>query len=135
MTRRDNGSQIEFSSQNTETSNDSNTHADAKDETSRRRTRSEVWGMEPTRRSECITNTVLITKSGEESPAIKTPKAFEDAINSPEGKHWRDVMDYELNKLEEMDTWKEIDETDVPQEAQVLPGMWVHLIKNLESGE
>src|SRR5882724_7051822 len=44
-------------------------------------------------------------------------------------------MDYELNKLEEMDTWKEIDETNVPQEAQVLPGMWVHLIKNLESGE
>src|SRR5882724_11402723 len=44
-------------------------------------------------------------------------------------------MDYELNKLEEMETWSEFDETDVPQEAQVLPGMWVHLIKNLESGE
>ena len=46
-----------------------------------------------------------------------------------------EAMDYELNKLEEMDTWKEIDESDVPQEAQVLPGMWVQLIKNLESGE
>jgi len=44
-------------------------------------------------------------------------------------------MDYELNKLEEMETWSEFDETDVPQEAQVLPGMWVHLVKNLESGE
>src|SRR5882724_11430582 len=58
-----------------------------------------------------------------------------DPMKSPEGKHWREAMDYELNKLEEMETWSEFDETDVPQEAQVLPGMWVHLIKNLESGE
>ena len=78
---------------------------------------------------------VLITKLGEDSPTIKTPKPYEDVISSQEGKHWQEAMDYELNKLEEMDTWKEIDESDVPQEAQVLPGMWVHLIKNLESGE
>ena len=44
-------------------------------------------------------------------------------------------MDYELNKLKEMDTWSEFSKTDVPRETQVLPGMWVHLIKNLESGE
>src|SRR5882724_4375158 len=35
MTRRDNRLSIEFSSQNTETSNDSNTHMDAKDKTPR----------------------------------------------------------------------------------------------------
>src|SRR5882724_6865837 len=78
---------------------------------------------------------VLITKSGEDSPVIEIPKAYEDPMKSPEGKHWREAMDYELNKLEEMETWSEFDEIDVPQEAQVLPGMWVHLIKNLESGE
>jgi len=44
-------------------------------------------------------------------------------------------MDYELAKLEEMNTWSDIDEQDVPPGAQVLPGMWVHLIKNLESGD
>jgi len=69
------------------------------------------------------------------SPVTETPKAYQDTISSPEGKHWQDSMDYELNKLEEMDTWKEINKIDIPQEAQVLPGMWVHLIKNLESGE
>jgi len=43
-------------------------------------------------------------------------------------------MDYELSKLEEMDTWSEIDRTDIPAGEQVLSGMWVHLIKNLETG-
>ena len=33
--RRDNGLSIEFSSQNTETSNDNNTHTDSKDEAPR----------------------------------------------------------------------------------------------------
>ena len=44
-------------------------------------------------------------------------------------------MDYELTKLKEMNTWTEIDESDLPPGAQVLLGMWVHLIKNLETGE
>ena len=56
-------------------------------------------------------------------------------MDSPEGKQWRDVMNYELTKLEEVNTWSEIDESNVPQEAQILPGMWVHLIKNLELGD
>src|SRR5882724_12809062 len=56
-------------------------------------------------------------------------------MNSPEGKLWKDIMDYELTKLEEMNMWSEIDKANVPQEAQILPGMWVHLIKNLESGD
>ncbi len=44
-------------------------------------------------------------------------------------------MDYELAKLEEMNTWSEIDKGDIPQGTQVLPGMWVHIVKNLESGD
>jgi len=56
-------------------------------------------------------------------------------VNSPEGKQWRDTMDYKLTKLKEMNTWSEIDKTDVPQGAQILQGMWVHLVKNLELGE
>ena len=44
-------------------------------------------------------------------------------------------MDYELNKLKEMNTWSKINETNVPQGAQILLGMWVHLVKNLEAGE
>jgi len=43
----------------------------------------------------------------------------------------KDAMDYELAKLEEMNTWSETDELDVPPEAQILPGMWVHLHKDL----
>ena len=133
--RRDNLSPIEFLSHNTETSNNNNTHMDAKDEAPRRRTKSEVWGTDPTRRSEHITDRVLITKSGEDSPVIEIPKAYEDAMRSPEGKHWREVMDYEFNKLKEKDTWSEFNKTDIPWEAQVLPKMWVYLVINLESGE
>lgn len=44
-------------------------------------------------------------------------------------------MDYKLTKLEEMNMWSEIDETDVPQGIQILPGMWVNIVKNLETGE
>jgi len=44
-------------------------------------------------------------------------------------------MDYELAKLEEMNTWSDIEESNIPQDKQILPGMWVHLVKNLESGE
>jgi len=54
---------------------------------------------------------------------IKIPKAY------------KDTMDYKLTKLKEMNTWSEIDKTDVPQGAQILPGMWIHLVKNLEVGE
>jgi len=48
-------------------------------------------------------------------------------MNSPEGKLWKDVMDYELTKLEEMNTWSEIDKANIPQEAQILPEMWFTL--------
>ena len=44
-------------------------------------------------------------------------------------------MDYELSKLEEMNTWTELNEADIPQFAQILPGMWVNTVKNMETGE
>src|SRR5882724_6417404 len=66
---------------------------------------------------------------------IKIPKAYKDAMNSPEGKDWKGAMNYKLTKLEEINTWSKMDETDVPQGAQILQGMWVHLVKNLELGE
>ena len=69
------------------------------------------------------------------SADMKTPRAYSDAISLPEGKLWKDAMDYELAKLEEMNTWSEVDRAVVLPDAQILPGMWVHLIKNLESGE
>jgi len=44
-------------------------------------------------------------------------------------------MDYELDKLEEMNTWDEIDSNDIPDDEQIFPGMWVHTVKYLEFGE
>ena len=41
-------------------------------------------------------------------------------------------MDYEIFKPEEMNTWSEFNEADVPQSGQILPGMWVNTVKNLE---
>src|SRR5882724_9234832 len=129
------GSPIEFPIQTTETSNEKDTHAENQEDMSRRRTRSEVWGTDPTRRSERISNKVLIAKTTSDAPAPQLPKAYEDAMESLEGQQWKDAMDYELEKLEEMNTWSETDELDVPPKAQILPGMWVHLIKTLESKE
>src|SRR5882724_10112167 len=105
-----------------------------KEETPGRRTRSEVWGTDPTRRSERISNMILIT-TADNAPAIKNPKTYREAIESPEGPLWKEAMDYELSKLKEMNMWSAIDKKDIPHEAQILPGMWVHLVKTLESGE
>ena len=44
-------------------------------------------------------------------------------------------MDYELSMLSEMNTWDEMDNSDIPSSAQVLPGMWVHLVKKQELGD
>ena len=103
---------------------------------------SEVWGTEPSRRSERLqdqrtNNQVLIMKviNNEHSLEIKIPRTYSKAVISPEGKSWKDVMDYELSKLEEMNTWLEFNETDIPQSAQILPGMWVNTVKNLKLGE
>ena len=44
-------------------------------------------------------------------------------------------MDYELSKLKEMNTWTKLNKTNIPQSAQILPGMWVNTVKNTETGE
>ena len=131
---KDPPSLVEFPSQETGKVDDA--QASEGNETRRRRTRSEVWGTDPTRRSERFTNPsdkVLVTRVHEHAPEIKIPRAYTDAVRSPEGKLWKDAMDYELTKLEEMSTWSDIDKSDVPHGVQILPGMWVHIVKNLES--
>jgi len=81
----------------------------ADNEHMKKHTRSEVWGTNPVRRSECITNQsvnekVLVMKANADLHEIKIPKAYTDAIKSLEGKSWKEAMDYELNRLEEMNT-------------------------------
>ena len=93
-----------------------------------------MWGIDPTRKSEQIRHKVLVTKTNGDTPDIKTPKGYEDTISSPEGKSWKGAMDYEISKLLEMNTWDEMNISDVPSSTQVLPGMWVHLVKKQESG-
>src|SRR5882724_10768960 len=44
-------------------------------------------------------------------------------------------MYYKLSKLSEMNTWDEMDESNIPSSTQVFLGMWVHLIKKQESGD
>jgi len=116
---------------------------DMGDGSKKRSIRSEVWGSDPVRRSKRLSNQeaskevsekVLVTRAISSAPEIRTPRAYNDAINSPEGKLWKEAMDYELAKLEEMNTWSEVDKSDVLSGTQILPGMWVHLIKNLETG-
>jgi len=113
------------------------TEAEA-EEKSKRRTRSEVWGTDPVRRSERTTGQdekVLIMKDKCDSPDIRIPKTYADAIKTPEKARWKKAMDYELAKLEEMNTWTETETADLPCDTQILPGMWVHIVKNLESGD
>src|SRR5467141_1318368 len=61
---------MEFETQDTETAedNDKDAHSTGEDESSKRRTRSEVWGTDPTRRSEHIGNKVLITNTNSNTP-------------------------------------------------------------------
>jgi len=69
-----------------------------------------------------------------DTPKIVTPKGYKDAISSPEPNLWKDAMDYKLSKLSEMNTWDEMDESEIPSSVQVLPGMWVDLVKKQEMG-
>jgi len=81
-----------------------------------------------------VNEKVLITKTTASTSELKMPKAYIDAIESPKGALWKEAMDYELNKLEEMDTWSKIKRMDVLAGEQIISGMWVHIVKNLESG-
>ena len=137
--RNNEGKTLEFSNQEDEKENDSQGH---EEEVKTRQTRSEVWGTEPSRRSERLQdpktdNQVLITKVIEEenTPDIKIPQTYSQAVNSLEGKSWKDAMDYKLSKLKEMNTGSELNEADLPQGAQILLCMWVNTVKNLETGE
>jgi len=67
-------------------------HTENQRNTSRRQTRSEVWGTDPIRRSERINNKVLIAKTTSDAPAPHY-QAYEDAMESPEGQQWKDAMD------------------------------------------
>ena len=78
---------------------------------------------------------MLITRNTSNVSKVKIPKAYNNAISLPEGNFWKDAIDYKLTKLEEMNTWSEVDQTNVPQDAQVIPRMWVHIVKNPESGD
>ena len=90
-------SPVEFPNQATNPSiiDDNEAHTIDKEEITICRSRSEVWGTDPTRRSKQISNKVLITKVTDDTPEtskIKIPKAFQDAIDSPEGNLWKDTM-------------------------------------------
>ena len=82
---------MEFQSQDTKVAKDDDkgTHSAGDDEVSKQQTQSKVWGTGPTRRSECIGNKVLITKMNSKTPDIKTPRNYEDMVNSPERKLWK----------------------------------------------
>ena len=133
------GETVEFSNQEDKDKDDNQEH---ENEVKTRWTRSEVWETEPSRRSEHLqdqktNNQVLITKTIEDEnpPEIKIPQTYSQAVNSPEGKSWKEAMDYELSKLKEMNTWSRLNKADIPQSAQILPGMWVNTVKNMETGE
>ena len=91
--------------------------------------------MEASRRSKWIrnqgvSNHILVTKVVVENDTtdIKIPHTHKDALQLPEAKHWADAMNYKMSKLEEMDTWVEIDKKNIPDNAQVFPGMWVNIV-------
>jgi len=73
-------------------------------------------------------------KMNSDTPEIIIPKGYKDTISSPEANLWKDMIDYELSKLSEMNTWDEMDESNIPSSMQVLPGMWVHLVKKQDLG-
>ena len=101
--RNNEGKTVEFSNQGDKDKDDNQEH---ENKAKTRRTRSEVWGIEPLRRSEHLQdqktdNQVLITKTIEDEnpPEIKIPGTYSQAVNSSEGESWKEAMDYELSKL------------------------------------
>jgi len=74
------------------------------DKARRRHMKLDVWGTKPIMRSEHISNQgaskkVLVARAVSSMSKICIPKAYTDAINSPKGKLWKEVMDYSLNLM------------------------------------
>ena len=61
-----------------------------------------------------------------------SPKTYEEAISSPNARHWKEAMDDEFNSLKENSTFTL---TQLPKGKNVIGGRWVYTVKQSGSNE
>ena len=64
----------------------------------------------------------------------RTPKTYKAALKSEDWPKWKAAMDAELASCKAKDVWEEVDRSQVPKGAKVLPLKWVYKIKTDSSG-
>jgi transposase InsO family protein len=65
---------------------------------------------------------------------VEEPKSYEEAMDSPQRKHWKRAMDEEMASQREHKTWTEVPRSSVPRGKRILPSRWVFKAKRDASG-
>jgi hypothetical protein len=60
------------------------------------------------------------------------PKSYDEAINSPDADHWKKAMDTEIEQLNKMGTWEEV---ELPEGRKAIGCKWVYHLKRDEHGK
>jgi hypothetical protein len=64
----------------------------------------------------------------------QTPSSYREAMASTERKKWRAAAEAEFAGCEEMKTWRLVDRSALPKDANIIPVKWVFKIKTDENG-
>lgn len=73
--------------------------------------------------------TTLWTLMAIHSMDLEEPKSYEDAVNGPNGTHWRTAIKSELVSLQENNVWTTVSMKDIPKASNLVDSKWVFKIK------
>ncbi len=65
-----------------------------------------------------------------EHPHPDAPKTFTEAMKRSDAQEWKLAMDEELKSMQELHVWEEIQRSEVPPGAKLLPWKWVFTYKD-----
>jgi hypothetical protein len=71
------------------------------------------------------------TKEIGEEPNLNEPQTYDKAMKSPDADEWVKAMEFELNALQKMQVW---DEVQPPAKTNIVGSKWVYRYKYNSSG-
>ena len=87
-----------------------------------------------TTRAAALTEYVMSIASGVGLLEKETPQSYSEALKSKDAAKWQAAMEKEISSCEKHHTWKVIDRSSLPENANVIPVKWVYKMKTDSSG-
>ena len=81
-----------------------------------------------------LTEYVMSIASGVGLLEKETPQSYSEALKSKDAAKWQAAMLKEVDSCEKHHTWKVIDRSSLPDDANVIPVKWVYKMKTDSSG-